>query len=146
MTKTNRAVFSSLSCEWPTPQRLFDGLHEEFGFDLDVGATRENAKCDRFFDIATNGLIQPWSPAVCWMNPPYGPDLKRWMAKAWEEAQKHATVVCLVPARTDTYWFHDFALRGEIRFLRGRLRFGDNKGRATFPSMIVVFRGGGNAP
>ncbi len=139
ITKDNRTVFKSLSCEWATPQNLFDQLNEEFGFTLDVCATPENAKCDRFFTIATSGLMQKWK-GVCWMNPPYGPDLKKWMAKAWEQSQQGATVVCLVPARTDTAWWHDFALKGEIRFLRGRLRFGDTRSPAPFPSAVIVLR------
>jgi len=143
ITEHNRAVFSSLNCEWATPKKLFDGLNAEFAFDLDVCATKRNAKCDRYFTRRENGLIQEWAPATCWMNPPYGPDLSQWMRKAYLESLRGATVVCLVPARTDTYWWHDYALKGEIRFLRGRLRFGDGKGRATFPSAVVVFRGTG---
>jgi len=139
--KTKRAVFSSLSVEWPTPQKLFDELHEEFGFTLDVCATRKNAKCAQFFTIADDGLSLPWAGRV-WCNPPYGKTLKLWMKQAWEESKLNAPVVaCLVPARTDTFWFRDYALQAdEIRFIRGRLRFGDGKGRATFPSMVVVFR------
>jgi len=149
LTKSRKAVFNSLSVEWPTPQKLFDELDAEFHFDLDVAASKRNAKCVEFYTAADNGLLKPWAgkawakPTVCFCNPPYGPDLKKWIAKAYQESELGATVVCLVPARTDTIWFHSYALKAdEIRFLRGRLRFGDGKGRATFPSMVVVFRGG----
>lgn len=143
ITATNRACFKSVRQDWATPRSLFEELRREFPFNLDVAASWENTKCGFFFDEKGDGLSQPWAPSVCWMNPPYGPKLKLWMKKAWDESQKGATVVCLVPARTDTIWFHDYALRGEVRFLKGRLRFGDGKGRATFPSCLVVFRPAG---
>lgn len=137
---TNKeAMFKSQICEWPTPQALFDQLDKEFGFTLDVCATKENAKCVKFYDINKNGLMQKWGSEVCWMNPPYGPELFKWMSKAWEQSQNGATVVCLVPARTDTVWWHGFAMQGEIRFIKGRLKFGDSKNSAPFPSAIVVF-------
>jgi len=141
IVKHRANIFKSLTCEWATPQTLFDALNYEFAFTLDVAATKENAKCDRFFDIDKNGLLQRWAPERCWMNPPYGPDLEKWIRKAWEESRKGAAVVCLVPSRTDTIWFHEYALKAdEIRFLCGRLRFGEGKGRATFPSCVVIFR------
>ena len=137
-----RPMFKSLSVEWPTPQKLFNELDAEFHFTLDVCAAQGNAKCDRFFTEKEDGLVQSWAQEVCWMNPPYGRDLKYWMGKAFLEWVRGATVVCLVPARTDTFWWADWALRSsEIRFLRGRIRFGTGKGRATFPSCVVVFRG-----
>lgn len=134
-----RGLFTSLSCEWATPQKLFDRLNQEFGFTVDVCATRENAKCARFYHQGDDGLLQDWD-GVCWMNPPYGRHIGRWVRKAFESARGGATVVCLLPARTDTAWWHDYVMRGEIRFLRGRLYFGDGGGRAPFPSAIVVFR------
>ena len=109
--------------DWETPQFLFDGLNAEFGFDRDVCATAQNAKCRAFFTPDDNALTQRWD-GVCWMNPPYGREIERWMRKAFESAQQGATVVCLVPARTDTRWWHRYAMRGEIRYLRGRLKFG----------------------
>ena len=126
--------------DWETPPVLFAELDAEFGFTLDVCASRHNAKCSRFFDEREDGLAQDWCGATCWMNPPYGPFVARWIRKAWEESQRGATVVCLVPARTDTAWWHDFAMRGEIRFLRGRLRFGGSPNPAPFPSALVIFR------
>lgn len=131
--------FSSKTDLWETPQDTFDALAAEFGpFDLDVCATPENAKCARYYTREDNGLAQPWDGA-CWMNPPYGREIKAWMRKAYEASQNGATVVCLVPARTDTAWWHDYAMKGHIRFLRGRLKFGNAKHSAPFPSAVVVF-------
>lgn len=126
--------------EWATPQDLFDELDQEFGFTLDVCATSENAKCATFFTKEQNGLIQNWG-GVCWMNPPYGRVINDWMKKAWEEHEKGATVVALVPSRTDTKWFHNYALKGEVRFIKGRLKFGGSEDAAPFPNCIVIFRG-----
>lgn len=131
--------FSSASDEWPTPQDFFDKCNAEFGpLDLDVCATAENAKCPRYFTKADDGLAQVWSGRV-WMNPPYGREIGAWMAKAWRSSQAGALVVCLVPARTDTAWWHDYAAKGAVRFIRGRLKFGGHKNSAPFPSALVVF-------
>jgi phage N-6-adenine-methyltransferase len=135
----NHALFSSDCHEWETPSDLFAVLNAEFGFEIDVCATAATAKCPHFFSPDQDGLRQSWR-GVCWMNPPYGSALPRWMAKAYTESLNGATVVCLVPARTDTRWWHDFAMRGEIRLIRGRLRFGHAQYTAPFPSAIVVFR------
>jgi phage N-6-adenine-methyltransferase len=135
----NSALFTSKRSDWETPQSLFDELDREFGFELDVCATPENAKCKRFYTKADDGLRQVWS-GVCWMNPPYGRTIGEWMGKAFEQAAGGATVVCLVPARTDTRWWHRWALRGEIRFVKGRIRFVGAKSNAPFPSAIVIFR------
>ena len=131
--------FSSETDSWSTPIDLFERLDQVWHFDLDVCADPFNAKCDRFFTRADDGLAQTWAPAVCWMNPPYGREIKHWMRKAHDESLKGATVVCLVPSRTDTRWWHDYAMRGRIEFIKGRLRFGDAKNSAPFPSAIVVF-------
>jgi phage N-6-adenine-methyltransferase len=131
--------FSSATDLWATPQQTFDRLNEEFGFETDVCALPSNAKCARFYTPEQNGLSQEWR-GVCWMNPPYGRAIGKWMCKAYESALTGATVVCLVPARTDTAWWHDYAAKGEVRFLRGRLKFGGAKNSAPFPSAIVVFR------
>jgi site-specific DNA-methyltransferase (adenine-specific) len=131
---------SSKSVEWPTDPAVFAELDAEFGFSLDPCATSENAKCSRFFTLEDDGLAQAWTGRV-FMNPPYGRAIGAWMRKAWEASRTTAElVVCLVPARTDTAWWHDYATRGEIRFLRGRLKFGDAKSAAPFPSAVVVFR------
>ncbi len=132
--------FSSRTNEWATPQWLFDALNAEFGFTLDPGSTHENAKCACHFTAKENGLEQDWSNEIVFMNPPYGSQIKLWMKKAHCESLQGAVVVCLVPARTDTSWWHCYAMRGEIRLLRGRLKFGNSDNSAPFPSAIVIFR------
>ncbi len=125
------------SSEWPTPQEFFDKLNDEFHFTTDVCATSENTKCPEYFTKEQDGLKQDWR-GVCWCNPPYGKGIDAWVRKA---AQAKATVVMLLPARTDTKWFHDLVYgKAEIRFVRGRLKFGCGGGCAPFPSMIVIFR------
>jgi phage N-6-adenine-methyltransferase len=132
--------FSSRTDLWATPQSFFDALDAEFGFVLDVCALPENAKCPRFYSPLENGLQQQWQ-GVCWMNPPYGREIGRWVEKAFKSAQDGALVVCLVPARTDTNWWHTWVMRAsEVRFIRGRLKFGSSKNSAPFPSAVVVFR------
>lgn len=134
------AHLSSEKDEWATPDDLFAELDAEFGFTLDVCASAGNAKCERYFSKADNALVQDWQ-GVCWMNPPYS-EIDLWMVKAREAGSNGATVVCLVPCRTDVAWFWDVARSGEIRLLRGRLHFvddEDNTGPAPFPSCLVVF-------
>lgn len=135
-----KALFSSSKSEWETPKALFDELDSEFGFTLDPCATVENAKCEKFYTKADDGLKQDWSDEVVFMNPPYGREIYRWMGKAYRESLKGATVVCLVPSRTDTKWWHDWAKRGAVRFIKGRLKFGNAKNSAPFPSAIVIFK------
>jgi phage N-6-adenine-methyltransferase len=135
----NRALFTSERNDWETPEDLFKQLDAEFGFDIDVCATAETTKCRHFFSPDQDGLKQRWR-GVCWMNSPYGSALPTWIAKAYTASVEGATVVCLVPARTDTRWWHDFAMRGEIRLIRGRLRFGQAQSGAPFPSAIIVFK------
>lgn len=132
--------FSSKTDLWSTPQNFFDDLNAEFVFETDVCATPENSKCARFFTEDTNGLNQEWT-GVCWMNSPYGRNIKSWVKKAYESSLGGTTVVCLLPARTDTSWWHDYAIKGEIRFIRGRLKFGGQKNSAPFPSAVVIFLG-----
>lgn len=137
----NKSMFSSNSSEYETPQWLFDKLNEEFNFTLDVCARPDNTKCKLFFTPAQNGLAQRWTPHICWMNPPYGRQISQWVKKAYIEAQKGATVVCLLPARTDTKWWHDYVMKAtEIRFIKGRLRFSNTNNSAPFPSVIVIFK------
>ena len=132
--------FSSKTDQWATPKALFDELDKEFNFETDVCASVENSKCIKFFDENEDGLKQEWAGS-CYMNPPYGKTIKDWVAKAYlSSVNNGATVVCLLPARTDTKWFHDFCIRGEVRFLKGRIKFGDAKCGAPFPSMIVIFK------
>lgn len=135
-----RGLFSSATDMWETPQNFFDELDKEFHFSCDVCATRENAKCAKFYTPEQDGLKQTWGGGgTLWMNPPYGREIGKWVKKA---SESNATVVCLLPARTDTRWFHDYIYgKAEIRFVRGRLKFGGGKNSAPFPSMVVVFRG-----
>ena len=134
-------MFSSKTDLWETPQDLFDKLNKEFHFALDVCATPENAKCEEFYTKEQDGLKQPWKGTV-WCNPPYGRQIGEWVRRAFLASVSGSTVVMLLPARTDTKWFHDYIYRRnnvEIRFIRGRLKFGGNKNSAPFPSMVVVF-------
>jgi phage N-6-adenine-methyltransferase len=136
----NKSLFSSSTDEWETPQDLFDALNTEFGFTLDPCSTDENAKCDKHYTLRDFGHWHEWTGERVFLNPPYGREIGRWVRKAYEESLLGATVVCLLPARTDNAWFHDYCLRAsEIRFIRGRLRFGGAAWNAPFPSMIVVF-------
>ena len=143
----NQALLSSKNMNWCTPQDFFDRLDLEFGFVLDVAATNETAKCQRYYTPETDGLAQSWQcDGAVFCNPPYGRQLGKWVRKAWQEAQTGQTIVLLIPARTDTAYFHDFIYgKAEIRFLRGRLHFTDEArnagGRAPFPSMVVVYNG-----
>lgn len=128
-----------------TPDALFKQLHTEFGFTLDVAASIDNAKCERFFTEDDNGLAQPWAPEVCWLNPPYS-SIEPWTVKAVAESRAGAVVVGLLPVRTDLAWFHRDVMcaDAEVRFLRGRLRFGRGNGlpmwaTAPHPSMVVVW-------
>lgn len=131
---------SSETVEWPTPQWFFDALDAEFGFTLDPCSTDENAKCAKHFTVNDNGLLKSWEGERVFMNPPYGEEIYSWMAKAFGEARNGALVVCLVPARTDTEWWHSFAMPHEIRFIKGRLKFGNATTSAPFPSAVVVMR------
>ena len=126
--------------DYETPQKLFEALDAEFGFTVDVCASDQNAKCDAYYTDAQNGLLMSWQ-GVCWMNPPYsGSQIGKWVRKAWTSAQGGATVVCLLPAKTDTRWWHSYCLNAEVRFIKGRLTFVGQPNRASFPSAIVIFR------
>lgn len=134
-------AFSSENTEWETPPALFRHLNLIHNFTLDVCASNENAKCDRYFTKEHDAFSEEWH-GVCWMNPPYGKNIELWMKKAYQSSQKGATVVCLIPSRTDTRWWHAYAMKGKITYIRGRLAFGKNKDfskKAPFPSAIVVF-------
>lgn len=135
-------MFSSKSNEWDTPQDFYDKLNKEFGFSLDPCSTHSNAKCEKHFTQEEDGLLQDWGGHIVFMNPPYGRDISRWVQKAYEESKKpDTTVVCLIPARTDTSYWHDyiFGKAADIRFIRGRLKFGNSKNAAPFPSAVIVF-------
>jgi len=135
----NRVHFSSESHVWETPCEVFRKYDDRFNFTLDACALPENAKCLRYFSPEDDGLTQEWR-GVVWCNPPYGRNiLPRWIKKGYQSACSGATVVMLLPANTDTKWFHDFCIRGEVCFLQGRIRFSESKNTAPFASMIVVF-------
>lgn len=133
--------FSSKTDLWYTPEDFYQKYNSVYNFETDVCATDENAKCEKYFTEETDGLSQKWE-GVCWMNPPYGRTISKWMKKAYESSLEGATVVCLVPARTDTNWWHDYAMKGSIEFIKGRLKFGGSKNSAPFPSAVVVFKQG----
>lgn len=128
--------------EWATPQDLFDELDREFHFTLDPCCTHENAKCKKHYTIENDGLMQNWGGQIVFCNPPYGRALADWVEKCYMESlQENTIVVMLIPARTDTRWFHQYIYgKAEIRFIKGRLRFGGCPDPAPFPSMIVIFR------
>lgn len=138
--KNKHAVhYSSASDEWATPQPLFDALDKEFGFTLDVCALDSSAKCLRYFTPQDDGLAQDWAGS-CWMNPPYGRGIGKWVEKAARSAEcPDTTVVCLLPARTDPKWWWSNCPDAEIRFLPGRLKFGTATAGAPFPSAVVIF-------
>lgn len=138
-----KVMFSSKNEMWETPQNFFDELNAEFHFTIDVCATSENAKCEKYYTPEHDGLKQPWN-GIIWCNPPYGRQIERWVKRGFLSSAEGNTVVMLLPARTDTKWFHKYIYtnkNAEIRFVKGRLKFSGNKNSAPFPSMIVVFRG-----
>ena len=137
----HKALFSSQKEDWATPQGFFDKLDHVFNFKLDACADRSNKKCNMFFSKKDNALTQDWSHYnTVWLNPPYGRTMGSWMQKAYDESLKGAVVVCLVPARTDTKWWHEWVDgKGQVTFVKGRLKFGGSKHAAPFPSAVVVY-------
>ena len=138
----NKVLFSSHNNDWSTPQAFFDKLNDEFKFTLDACALPENAKCKLYFTPEMDGLSQDWSGHAVFVNPPYGKQIAAWVEKCYHESQRENTkVVLLIPTRTDTVYFHHFIYKKakEIRFIKGRLKFGNSKNSAPFPSMIVIF-------
>lgn len=140
-----KGLFTSNKDYWETPQSLFDELDAEFHFNLDPCCTPKNAKCKDHYTIVEDGLKQKWGGRRVFCNPPYGKEIGKWVEKCYQEAHSGAElVVMLIPARTDTKYFHDYIYKKakEIRFLKGRLKFeidGEPGGSAPFPSMVVVF-------
>ena len=145
----NAALLSGKKMDWCTPIDFFNELNKEFNFVLDAAATDETAKCKDYFTPETDGLKQSWkrTDGAVFCNPPYGREIGKWVKKAYEESTKHdTTIVLLIPARTDTTYFHNYIYkRAEIRFIRGRLKFTDENGiagdAAPFPSMVVIYNG-----
>jgi phage N-6-adenine-methyltransferase len=140
-SQLSSVVQSSARHDWATPQKWFEYLDLEFNFTIDVCASPENAKCERFYTADDDGLKQSWAEERVFMNPPYGREIAIWMQKAYIEARNNlALVVCLVPARVETQWWHKFAVKGEVRFPVGRLQFNECGVNAPFPCAIVIFR------
>lgn len=136
----SKALFSSDNTVWETPKDLFRELDKEFSFTLDPCCNEENKKCNKYYTEEDNGLIQDWSNDIVFMNPPYGKTISLWVGKAYHESLNGSKVVALLPARTDTRWFHNYVLgKAEIRFIKGRLKFGNSTNSAPFPSMVVVW-------
>lgn len=137
-----KVLYSSKEEKWATPQDFFDKLNEEFHFTLDAAASSDNAKCANYFTEEQDGLAQSWGGHTVWCNPPYCRKTGLWVKKAYEEHQRTGcTVVMLLPSRTDVRWFHDYILgKAEIRFIKGRLKFGGSKNSAPFPSIVVIYR------
>ena len=137
--KEENIHFKSESNEWETPQDLYNELDKQYGFTLDPCATPSNAKCDNFYTKQDDGLSKSWKGHVVFMNPPYGREIGKWIKKASEE--RSCCVVCLIPSRTDTKYWHEFIFPNahKIMFIKGRLKFGGHENSAPFPSAIVVF-------
>ena len=146
MDKTTQGVmFSSKSNDWETPADFYSQLDAEFGFTLDPCASQASAKCSSFYTADDDGLSKNWEGQTVFMNPPYGRKIGNWIQKAYEEGEKGNTrVVALIPARTDTKYWHNYCMKAtEIRFVKGRLKFGKGnaKNSAPFPSAVVIFSG-----
>lgn len=134
----NHGMLSSNSAEWETPRDFFEKVNRRFHFTLDVCATKENSKCKKYYTKEEDALTKRWK-GVCWMNPPYGGGIDLWLKKAYSESKKGAIVVCLVPARTDARWWHDYCMRGTIYFLIGKLTFVGARWNSPFPNALVIF-------
>jgi site-specific DNA-methyltransferase (adenine-specific) len=136
--------FESAKQDWTTPDDLFEPYQKEFKFTLDAAADKKNARAKKFFTQRDDALTQSWGNHRVWLNPPYGArtgTLQQWVRKAHQESTSGATVVMLVPARTNTNWFHDICLaHGEIRFIRGRPKFSGMPHGLPQPLCVVIFR------
>lgn len=138
----DKVMFSSRSDEWSTPDDLFDKLNRLYHFDLDPCATDNNTKCENYYTKEQDGLVQSWKGARVFCNPLYGREVGKWVRKCSTEDTE--ICVMLLPARTDTKWFHEYIYnKAEIIFLKGRLKFGQSENSAPFPSMVVIFKKGG---
>lgn len=146
MKEELKTLMSSKDQTWETPNSFFNEINKEFNFTLDPCCSKDTAKCKKFYTEKEDGLIQDWSNDVVFMNPPYGRDIKKWIKKAHDEFLKGATVVCLIPSRTDTQYWHNWIFplyyknKIEIRFLKGRLKFGNSLNSAPFPSALVIYK------
>lgn len=139
-----KGLLTSNTDEWATPKEFFDKLNKIYNFTLDPCATKENHKCKNYFTKEQDGLKQEWGGNRVFCNPPYGREISKWVEKAYNENKKGTFIVMLVPARTDTKWFHNYIYKKhEIRFIKGRLKFNDGKQSAPFPSMLVIMNNEG---
>lgn len=142
MDKT--VLYSSVKDDWETPRILFDKLNAEFRFTLDPASNGKNVKCPKFYTPETDGLVQSWSGERVFLNPPYGRDIAKWMQKCYSEFVIHncPIIAVLVPARTDTEWFHNYVFPyvSEMRFIKGRVKFSEAKNVAPFPSVILIYQ------
>jgi phage N-6-adenine-methyltransferase len=136
-----KVLFSSKSMEWATPREFFRKLDSQFAFTLDPCARSHNAVCSKYYTPDEDGLLQDWSGNTVFVNPPYGRGIGQWVKKSYEEGCKDGTtVVMLIPARTDTKYWHEYAMKAdEVRLIKGRLKFGGGSNSAPFPSAVVVF-------
>lgn len=136
-----RNVGAAYRPDWETPAELFARIDAEFGFTLDAAASHDNAKCARYLTKEHDALTSGWGSHVVWLNPPYDTSLALWVAKARSAAANGATVCCLLPARTDTRWWHEHVEKiAEVRFIKGRIRFIGAPFNAPFPSCFVIYR------
>ena len=136
-----KGLMSSNTDEWATPKLFFQELDNKYHFTLDPCATKENHKCDTYYTKEDNGLEKSWGGEIVYVNPPYGREISKWVEKAYMENKKGAFIVMLLPARTDTRWFHNYIYKKhEIEFIKGRIKFNDGKQAAPFPSMLVIMR------
>lgn len=138
----DKVLFSSKSNEWATPQDLYNKLNNRYNFTLDPCSSLENHKCDKFYTIKENGLIQDWSNEVVFCNPPYGREIYDWVKKCYNEHLNGTKIVLLIPSRTDTKYFHEFLYKKpniKLEFIKGRLKFGDSNNSAPFPSLLAYF-------
>lgn len=131
--------FKSTNQEWETPDSIFQPLDGEFHFTLDVAANSTNTKCLTFISPQQDAIAIHWGNNICWLNPPYK-QVGKWVVKAYNESLVGSTVVCLLQARTNTNWWHDYCMKGEIRFIRGRPIFKGCKHGLPQPLAIVIFR------
>ena len=137
----DKSLFSSKTVEWETPQDFFDKLNDEFHFTLDPCSTDENAKCEKHYTVEQDGLVQDWTGEIVYCNPPYGKEMTKWIQKCYQHFIGGGTAVMLIPARTDTKAFHEWIYgKAQLRFVKGRLKFGESKNSAPFPSMFVIYQ------
>lgn len=150
MSFYSTTALTSLDDTWTTPLDFYNRLHSEFNFGLDAAALQSSALCNQWYGpdhpdtSRRDALVRDWTKDSAgrsiWLNPPYGRTMKNWVKKANLESQRGGVIVCLVPARTDTAWWWDYCIEQEVRFVRGRLKFGKQLSSAPFPSAVVVMK------